>query len=53
MIVIARMDVELAIFQHRSLVDGQGFRTTQTSATNRPFKPGCDLFGFGLVPIED
>src|SRR5471032_3380501 len=49
-VVVACLDVELATFQQRSLVDGQGLRTAQTLATDRPFKPGCDRFGFGRVP---
>ncbi len=52
-IVVAGVDVKMATLQHRSLVDGQRLRTTQTLATDRPFQPGCGRFGFGRVPIND
>ena len=52
-VVVAGLDVELAAFLHRSLIDGQVLRTAQSFAADRPFKPGCDRLGFGLVPIDD
>jgi hypothetical protein len=47
------LDVELATFLNRSLVDGQVFRTAQSLAADRPFKPGCDRLGFGFIPVDD
>src|SRR5258708_2080257 len=46
-VVGACVDVELATFQHRSLVDGQRLRTTKTFATDRPFQPD----GTGLASV--
>jgi len=51
-VVIACMDVELATFQYRSLVDGQGLRTTQTLATNRPFKPDATCLASALFQLK-
>ena len=52
-IVVARPRLEPATFQHCSSVDGQGLRTAQTLAADRPFKSGFDRPGLGGVRIDD
>src|SRR5262249_40322010 len=52
-VVAAGLDVEPATLRHGSVADGQELRTTQARATDRPFEPGFDRRGLGLVPIDD
>ena len=52
-VVVACLGLEPATFQHCSSVDGQGLRTTQTLAADRPFKPGFDRLGLGGVRVDD
>ena len=52
-VVGAGLDIELPAFRHCPLIDVQVFRSAQRLAADRPFKPGCDRLGLGLVPIDD